>query len=261
MQRWWWLAVALAACSGTGTAAGQDGGDTAAGTDASATTDSAAAAEVAPAADASGDSTTAALHGVAIFDWYNGKPKVPIQNAQVHLGDGPVAADTDGKGAFSLEAPVAQPLLVRLPLPGQLSLQRLVTLPAGGATIALHIMDIDKYVGSVAHVGSNSTAFDTGAVAVRFLGAAQPGYGATLSLAHSGSFVLNGNGQAQSAATTQLPNDTVYFFNVEPGAAVLSLSVPAGAAPCVDALSPATASYPVAAGTFTEVVLECAAKP
>lgn len=208
--------------------------------------------------DAAADAPlTATLQGQVIFTSYNGKPNVPVQSATIGVVGGDAMATTGEDGSYTLAVPADESLVLLVPLSGELSVQSQIVVPPQGASAVLRVMDIDKYVGTLAHLGAQSKSFDTGAIAVRFVGSKQGGYGAAIDAQHDGAFVFVDSAGAMSSTTTLAAEDTIYFYNVAPGTTKLTLTSPAGQAPCVDARAPGSTSYPVAATTFTEIVLDC----
>ncbi|HNN91779.1 MAG TPA: hypothetical protein PKI03_05910 [Pseudomonadota bacterium] len=205
-----------------------------------------------------GGAPTATLQGRVIFDWYNGRPAIPARNKQIGVVGGGAATLTGMDGSYLLTVPRDTPFVLLANLPGEISVQSQLTVPAAAVTAELHVIDIDKYVGTLARLGAPSRAFDTGAVAVRFLGTTQGGYAAAIDAMHDGAFVFVGTSSPVPSTTTQSGGDTVYFYNVAPGPTRLTLTPPPGQPACRDARAPGSGSYLVTATTLTEIVLDCA---
>ena len=209
--------------------------------------------------DAADDAMPAAmLQGRVIFDSLNGVHDVPAGQTPIGVVGGDAMTTTGDDGSYALAVPSDESFVLLANFGGaEISVQSQLVVPPGGAKADLHVIDIDKYVGTIVHLGGQSKSFDTGAIAVRFVGSTQGGYGAAIDATHDGAFVLLDPAGEMSSTTTVAAGDTVYFYNVAPGTTKLTLTSPAGQAPCVDARAPGSVSYPVTATTMTEIVLDC----
>jgi len=184
----------------------------------------------------------ASLHGLVIFDSFNGTPLVPASNYLIGIADGG-SITTDGDGGYALSAPVNQPLLLLAELDGEVSVQRVVVVPSQGARVDLHNLDIDAWVGlSEAPGAPQIDDDDDGQLVIRFPGSGDAGAEAAI--------VGGGSGTGRVVR-----GDSVYFYNIAPGSVGITLG--AADSGCVDTFAPGTALYPVVAGTTTEIVLSC----
>jgi hypothetical protein len=201
----------------------------------------------------------ATLHGEVIFDIVNGVPNAPASNYPIGIVHGSARTTTDFYGGYSIRVPTNVPLLLLAMLDGEVPVQRLVVVPPGGERVDLHVLDIDAFVTDFERTGDKSSFSDFGVVGVRFEGSTLGGYGAKLSAAHAGSFVLLKGDffDPVKSPSTRVAGDTLYFYGVAHGETSLTTTAPAGHAPCVDTFAPATVLYPVRAATMTEIVLQC----
>jgi hypothetical protein len=242
-----WPLLCLAACSTESMEAPHAAGPNDAGSD------------VASADGAAADAAFAVVHGHVIFDKLNNQALIPAQNRVIGIVGSDSSTTTDDDGAYTLDAPVDADVVLRAELPGEISVQRLIHVPANGVEVELHVIDIDAFVGATEQLPTTPNAFETGTAAVRFSGSTTGGYGATLSAANGGSFLFDTteNGFAVAAQETTAGGDSLYYYAVTPGTTSVSATTPNGASACNDAFAPNATEYPVTVGTVTEVVLAC----
>ena len=163
---------------------------------------------------------------------------------------------TDAEGAFALDLPTGDGVLLHVELDGEISVQRLVDVPAKGLEVEIHMIDVDAYAGATSELEIERTTANVG-LAVRFEPSATAGYGAVLTPPAKASFAFNENFFAVQTKTTRKPDDSIYYINVKGNAVSLELTAPAGSKPCRDTFAPSATSYPLTSDTLTEIVVSC----
>jgi hypothetical protein len=202
---------------------------------------------------------SAHIHGVLNFE-YEGIDTHGFNSVIGVVGGGP-SVPVDDQGRFDLVLPVGATVTLAVD-PGALEGQVVVEVPSGGREVDLATVDVDGLVGMMEAVNAPVETGGFGVVAVRFHGAPDGGYRASIGAASGGSLVLGSAGvlanpeSAMKGATTLGADGAVLFFGVTPGTTKVTAVSPGGEI-CRDQNAPGTTSYPVADGALTQVDVQC----
>lgn len=187
----------------------------------------------------------------------NAETEKPVSNITVSVvgASPPNTAITNSLGEYSLNIAQGSIAFLKVQQSGFYSGMRGLVVPPGGKTnIELYLMPTTLISGVISVLGFPKMDLSKGGASLAFTNASTGGgEGASLSASNDGSFTLSSSGTPiKSSKLLANGLTSLMFLNVAAGNTSITLT-----APKCKLAYPSITSYPIHAGTFTDVSISC----